>query len=264
MFSFFKISIYLSYKMIDFTDLFCLFVLRYSHEVKPGEIVEISRHGVRTLDTIPRSEGDPVAFCIFEYVYFARPDSIFEGKYISFLWLFVWISFISLKHDSSWPRACVTLGKHVAEWKLWICPWAANHNCSSFQLLDSDFSFLFFCNKGYNFQIHFKVIFVQLNLLVYVFLLYCFYIFCSMYKILHQLFRNQYCSQLRHSDSLPNIPGQMVYTVRYRCGQQLAIEAPVEADLVSTVPESATPAALGYAAKVLTLNYYSVRWSSDS
>ena len=47
----------------------------------------------------------------------------------------------------------------------------------------------------------------------------------------------------------------MVYTVRYRCGQQLAIEAPVEADLVSTVPESATPAALGYAAKVLTFNY---------
>lgn len=53
----------------------------------------------------------------------------------------------------------------------------------------------------------------------------------------------------------------MVYTVRYRCGQQLAIEAPVEADLVSTVPESATPAALGYAAKVLTFNY-SVSWSS--
>ncbi|XP_023614038.1 amidophosphoribosyltransferase isoform X5 [Myotis lucifugus] len=42
---------------------------------------------------------------------------------------------------------------------------------------------------------------------------------------------------------------QMVYTVRYRCGQQLAIEAPVDADLVSTVPESATPAALGYAGK---------------
>lgn len=41
----------------------------------------------------------------------------------------------------------------------------------------------------------------------------------------------------------------MVYTVRYRCGQQLAVEAPVDADVVSTVPESATPAALGYAAK---------------
>ena len=47
----------------------------------------------------------------------------------------------------------------------------------------------------------------------------------------------------------PNILDQMVYTVRYRCGQQLAIEGPVDADLVSTVSESATLAALGYAAK---------------
>ena len=42
----------------------------------------------------------------------------------------------------------------------------------------------------------------------------------------------------------------MVYTVRERCGKQLAHEAPVGADLVSTVPESATPAALGYAKEV--------------
>ncbi|XP_017513908.1 amidophosphoribosyltransferase isoform X4 [Manis javanica] len=95
---------------------------RYYREVLPGEIVEISKHNIQTLDIIPRSEGNPMAFCIFEYVYFARPDSIFEE--------------------------------------------------------------------------------------------------------------------------------QMVYTVRYRCGQRLAIEAPVDADLVSTVPESATPAALGYAGKV--------------
>nr|XP_003221628.2 PREDICTED: amidophosphoribosyltransferase [Anolis carolinensis] len=93
----------------------------YYREVMPGEIVKISRHEVQTLDVVPRPAGDPAAFCIFEYVYFARPDSIFEG--------------------------------------------------------------------------------------------------------------------------------QMVYSVRRRCGQQLAIEAPVEADLVSTVPESATPAALGYAQK---------------
>ncbi|MEE6461936.1 hypothetical protein FKM82_001452 [Ascaphus truei] len=93
----------------------------YYREILPGEIVKISKHGVQTLDIVPRPGGDPAAFCIFEYVYFARPDSIFEG--------------------------------------------------------------------------------------------------------------------------------QMVYSVRRRCGQQLAIEAPVEADLVSTVPESATPAALGYAEK---------------
>ena len=42
----------------------------------------------------------------------------------------------------------------------------------------------------------------------------------------------------------------MVYKVRERCGKQLAHEAPVRADMVSTVPESATPAALGYAKEV--------------
>lgn len=55
--------------------------------------------------------------------------------------------------------------------------------------------------------------------------------------------------------------GQMVYSVRRRCGQQLAIEAPVEADMVSTVPESATPAALGYAEKVMI---WSLHFSSPS
>ncbi|XP_031430266.1 amidophosphoribosyltransferase [Clupea harengus] len=92
---------------------------KYYREVQPGEIVQINKHGVKTLSVVPRPEGDPPAFCIFEYVYFARPDSIFEG--------------------------------------------------------------------------------------------------------------------------------QMVYTVRQRCGRQLAIEAPTDCDVVSTVPESATPAALGYA-----------------
>ncbi|XP_076134337.1 amidophosphoribosyltransferase [Alosa pseudoharengus] len=92
---------------------------KYYREVQPGEIVQISKQGIKTLSVVPRPEGDPPAFCIFEYVYFARPDSIFEG--------------------------------------------------------------------------------------------------------------------------------QMVYTVRQRCGRQLAIEAPTDCDVVSTVPESATPAALGYA-----------------
>ncbi|PKU35613.1 hypothetical protein llap_14084 [Limosa lapponica baueri] len=56
---------------------FC-FIQRYYREVLPGEIVKISRYDVQTLDVVPRPEGDPSAFCIFEYVYFARPDSIFE------------------------------------------------------------------------------------------------------------------------------------------------------------------------------------------
>jgi len=44
--------------------------------------------------------------------------------------------------------------------------------------------------------------------------------------------------------------GQMVYAVRERCGRRLAVEATVEADIVSTVPDSATPAALGYSQQV--------------
>lgn len=91
------------------------------YEVGPGEIVKLTQNGMSVMDTVPRpDQGDP-ALCIFEYVYFARPDSVMEG--------------------------------------------------------------------------------------------------------------------------------QMVYNARYRCGEQLAIEAPVEADIVSTVPESATPAAFGYAAE---------------
>lgn len=56
--------------------------------------------------------------------------------------------------------------------------------------------------------------------------------------------------QLSHVLKCKCPAGQMVYTVRQRCGRQLAIEAPTDADVVSTVPESATPAALGYAQQV--------------
>ena len=41
-----------------------------------------------------------------------------------------------------------------------------------------------------------------------------------------------------------------MYSVRKRCGRQLAVEASIDADIVSTVPDSATPAALGYSQQV--------------
>jgi amidophosphoribosyltransferase len=41
--------------------------------------------------------------------------------------------------------------------------------------------------------------------------------------------------------------GQNVYATRYRMGQRLAEEAPVEADLVMPVPEGGVPAAQGFA-----------------
>lgn len=42
------------------------------------------------------------------------------------------------------------------------------------------------------------------------------------------------------------IDHQAVWDLRHRMGQQLAIEAPVEADLVVGLPDSGTPAAIGY------------------
>lgn len=55
---------------------------RYVREVFPGEIVEMTREGIKTIDIVERPDKKPQAFCIFEYVYFARSDSIFEGQMV--------------------------------------------------------------------------------------------------------------------------------------------------------------------------------------
>ena len=47
-----------------------------------------------------------------------------------------------------------------------------------------------------------------------------------------------------------NLDGVNVYQTRYNSGRLLAQEAPVKADLVFSVPDSGTPAALGYAAEL--------------
>ncbi|XP_052865403.1 amidophosphoribosyltransferase-like isoform X1 [Anopheles cruzii] len=55
---------------------------RYVREVEPGEIVELTRDGPKTIDIVDCPESRRHAFCIFEYVYFARSDSIFEGQMV--------------------------------------------------------------------------------------------------------------------------------------------------------------------------------------
>lgn len=58
------------------TCAFDLIDARYVREVEPGEIVVFDRNGVRTAFLEEKAER---AACIFEFVYFARPDSkIFE------------------------------------------------------------------------------------------------------------------------------------------------------------------------------------------
>lgn len=58
-----------------------LTMTKYVREVLPGEIIEMTReNGVKTIDRVTTPQGKQLAFCIFEYVYFARPNSIFEGQ----------------------------------------------------------------------------------------------------------------------------------------------------------------------------------------
>ena len=45
-------------------------------EIEPGEIVIIDNQGVKSF----KKENGKKAICIFEYIYFARPDSIIQGK----------------------------------------------------------------------------------------------------------------------------------------------------------------------------------------
>jgi amidophosphoribosyltransferase len=46
-------------------------------EVEPGEMIVISESGMESRQVI---EGSRKAFCVFEHIYFARPDSILEGN----------------------------------------------------------------------------------------------------------------------------------------------------------------------------------------
>lgn len=61
---------------------FLSFGARYEREVEPGEIIEMTKDGIRTVDIVERPDNKKQAFCIFEYVYFARSDSIFEGQMV--------------------------------------------------------------------------------------------------------------------------------------------------------------------------------------
>jgi amidophosphoribosyltransferase len=50
---------------------------RFEREVAPGEIVQIDAQGLTSWQTAPDHEQ---ALCLFEYIYFARPDSRIRGR----------------------------------------------------------------------------------------------------------------------------------------------------------------------------------------
>ena len=51
----------------------------FIREIEPGEVIYIDAEGLQSLKPV---EEQPTAFCVFEYIYFARPDSVLDGKLV--------------------------------------------------------------------------------------------------------------------------------------------------------------------------------------
>jgi amidophosphoribosyltransferase len=62
------------------TCAFDLLNAQYVREVEPGEMVRISKSGIESIRFAPEK---PRQQCIFEHVYFARPDSIIFGRSVN-------------------------------------------------------------------------------------------------------------------------------------------------------------------------------------
>jgi amidophosphoribosyltransferase len=65
------------YVVVSETCALDLIEAEYLREVEPGEIVVFSSQGVESLKPFPPA---PQAKCIFEYIYFSRPDSNLYGR----------------------------------------------------------------------------------------------------------------------------------------------------------------------------------------
>ena len=83
----------------------------FIRDVEPGEIVTIGQDGEirsnRTLCTNPRK----TARCIFEYIYFARPDSLIDGVSVAGARMPSWLS---LSFHSMRTGTVVLSGSHLA------------------------------------------------------------------------------------------------------------------------------------------------------
>jgi len=66
-----------AYLLASETCAFDMIDAEFIREVDPGEVVIINQDGIRSFRAFPKSAPRP---CIFEFVYFARPDSIVGGQ----------------------------------------------------------------------------------------------------------------------------------------------------------------------------------------
>lgn len=66
-----------SYVVASETCAFDIIGAKYLREIEPGEVLEVSAKGLRSVYPLKKARH---AFCIFEYIYFSRPDSIIFGE----------------------------------------------------------------------------------------------------------------------------------------------------------------------------------------
>ena len=67
-----------AYVLASETCAFDLIHAKFVRDVEPGEIVIINEQGLQSIQAFPEQQRR--AFCIFEYVYFARPDSTIADR----------------------------------------------------------------------------------------------------------------------------------------------------------------------------------------
>ncbi|MBT3360742.1 MAG: amidophosphoribosyltransferase [Rhodospirillales bacterium] len=66
-----------AYILASETCAFDIIGAEFVRDVEPGEIVVIDADGVHSIKPFAKA---PSRFCVFEYIYFARPDSMVDGK----------------------------------------------------------------------------------------------------------------------------------------------------------------------------------------
>jgi amidophosphoribosyltransferase len=66
-----------SYCVASESCAFDIIAAELLREVQPGEMVSLGERGIETRQVV---KSERRAFCVFEHIYFARPDSILEGN----------------------------------------------------------------------------------------------------------------------------------------------------------------------------------------
>ncbi len=68
-----------SYVVASESCAFELIEADYIREIEPGEIVFINESGIKSFNPLPKKQHK---YCVFENIYFSRPDSFLQGKNI--------------------------------------------------------------------------------------------------------------------------------------------------------------------------------------